>query len=116
LPEDERMSTIALKGHIAFDVLWTGRENEIEYEVANDPRGDEYRKAKKIVLDPKNSIKHMNVGEDDRTVSIDLVATARRWIDYALINFDKLLENEAYRQLLQKSPTMQKYQRGLWGR
>jgi hypothetical protein len=116
LPEDERMSTIALKGHISFDVLWTGRENEIEYEVAHDPQSDEYRKAYQIVLHPKNSIKHMNEGKDDHTVSIDPVATARRWIEHALINFDKLWENEDYKPFLPKSQTMQRYQRGLSGR
>ena len=75
LPEAERMSSMTMKGQIALQVLDSGEE--IEYDAAQDKKGKEHKKAHKIVLGPKNEIKHMNDDGSDATVTIDPIAEAR---------------------------------------
>ncbi|TLG78633.1 hypothetical protein [Methylocystis sp. B8] len=85
LPKDERISTIALKAQIGFQVLESGKE--VEYETAQKT---ERKKALGITLGSKNSVKHMNDDGSDSTVTIDPVVEARNWIEDALINLEKL--------------------------
>src|SRR5215831_18029906 len=107
LPEDERISTIALKAQISFDILEAGRE--VDYEVAHDPQSEQHHRATKIMRWSKNRVKHMDVKkENDHTIAIDPVAAARRWIEDALINFNTLRKKEAYTSRLPKSVAMWK--------
>jgi len=108
LPKAERMSSITLKAQIALQVLNAGEE--IEYDAAQDTKGNEYKKAKKIVLGSKNEIKHMSDDGSNTTVTINPISEAREWIEYALSNFKKVCERQGYRRHLCKSPTMWKFE------
>jgi hypothetical protein len=94
-----------LKAQISLDVLEKGEE--VDYEVAHDPKGQRYTRAKEAMLWSKNRIKHMDdENEKDHTITIDPKAEARRWIEDAWINFDNLRKTERYAARLSKSPTM----------
>jgi len=108
LPESERMSSIALRAQIGLQV--SESEEQIEYAAAHDKKGAQYRKAKQIVLDQKNAIKHMNDDGGDPTVTLNPRSVARDWIEYALVNFETVRGIPEYKGRLRKSPTMQKFE------
>ena len=84
----ERISELTLKAQKGLQYIETGKL----------PKDAE---ARKIVNLSKNSIKHMRDNTDD-TIDIDPSAEARRWIEDALINLEKLE--------LKKSITMWKFE------
>jgi hypothetical protein len=108
LPKAERISSIGLKAQISFDVLEKGEE--VEYVVAHDQNGERHRRAKEVMLRSKNRIKHMNdKSESDTTITIDPAQAARRWIEDALCNFDKLRKRDEYFSRLPKSSAMWRF-------
>jgi hypothetical protein len=84
LPAEQRICTLAMKAQMALQILGANPEpgNDATWRV-------EHEKAKGIVLEPKNQIKHHDRGETDE-VLIDPVFEAAHWIEQALINFEKL--------------------------
>jgi hypothetical protein len=97
LPEQERIYTITRKAQRALHEIETGRE----------PTKQELEA---VVAYAKNAIKHENYDGGERSVTLDPVFEARRYIEDALINFNKLRESEKYRRDLPKSPTMWKFE------
>jgi hypothetical protein len=110
------MSSIALKAQIALPHVLNAREEfeddatQARYAASQDTRGDEYKKAKKIILGPKNEIKHMNDDSSDATITIDPISEARKWIEHALINLKSVSELQGDRRNLPKSPTMWQFE------
>lgn len=91
LPEERRVHTLATKAQVALQIL------DADKEPANDAAWTSERvKAKEIVLEPKNAIKHYDPGQPDE-ISIDAAFEAARWVEQALINFEKLkLQKSAF--------------------
>jgi len=90
LPERERIHTIARNAQKALHEMETGRKpTKKELDVS--------------VTYAKNTIKHEDCESGERSVTLDVVFEARRYIEDALINFNKLREIEAHRPHLAKS-------------
>jgi hypothetical protein len=93
LPDRARIYTITRKAQRALHQLETGR-------------GPSKKELDAVVTYAKNKIKHE---DGELTVTLDPVFEARRYIDDALINFNKLREMEACRPQLPISATMWKF-------
>lgn len=76
LRDEERIHTISVKAQQVMHLLEAG-----DSQKKND--------AKKVLLNSKNSVKHMS-NDGDNAIDINLVAEAEFWIEQALINFHKL--------------------------
>jgi hypothetical protein len=84
LPKEERISEIAIKAQIAFQV--DNDRKEIDYDTAQKT---ERKAAAKVDAGLKNTIKHVNDG-NDLEVEGDPVSEASYFIEHALINLESL--------------------------
>jgi hypothetical protein len=108
LPKDDRISVVALKAQIALQVM--EGDKEVDYSAAHDTGGEQYKKAKQVVVWEKNEIKHMNDDRTNATVAIDPIDEAREWIEFAIINYEKVKTLLVYWGGIIKSPTMWKFE------
>jgi hypothetical protein len=97
LPEHERIYTIVRNAQKALHEIETGQKPT-------------KRELDAFVTYAKNAIKHEDYESGERSVTLDVVFEARRYIEDALINFNKLREIETLRPHLVKSPTKWKFE------